>query len=122
MELKKILIVDDEDDVLKVLEKRLTTAGYAVIKARNGEEAIRLVKSDRPSLILLDINMPGMDGGQVRGVLKSDPMTKDIPVIFLTCLLAKDEEKVLGHERGGDFFIAKPYNVDDLLKQIEEHL
>lgn len=118
---KIILVVDDEEDVLNVLEKRLSGAGYSVIKANNGNDAIAVARRERPDLILLDILMPKMDGGEVAAVLRADPLTKDIPVVFLTCLLRKGEEKYLG-EVGGKYFIGKPYDPDELLKEIDSLL
>ena len=119
---KKILVVDDEKDTLALLEKRLTVAGYVVIKADNGKDAISLAKTSKPDLILLDIMMPIMDGGEVAAILKNDPATKDIPVIFLTCLFTKTDEAQEGHTSGGNFFIAKPYNPQELLGEIKQQL
>lgn len=119
---KKILIVDDEEDALTVLENRLSTSGYSVIKADNGQEAIRLAKDEQPDLVLLDIAMPGMDGAEVAEILKKDPDTKNIPVVFLTCLFTKDEEARQGHGSSSNFFIAKPYNPEELLGEIEKRL
>ncbi len=122
MAAKNILIVDDEEDVLTVLEKRLTVSGYSVIKAKNGNEAIRLAKDKLPNLILLDIMMPGMDGTEVRRLLKEDPATKNIPVLFLTCLFTKGDASREGHEIANNFFIAKPYNPEELLREVKKHL
>jgi CheY-like chemotaxis protein len=119
---KKILIVDDEADVLSVLTKRLSGAGYQVIQAQDGRKALALAKKEMPSLIVLDIMMPGMSGAQVGADLKNDPATKDIPVIFLTCLLTRDEEGNIGHEHGGNFFVAKPYRAEEFLQIIREHI
>ncbi len=83
--MKKVLIVDDEPDVLEVLGRRLTQAGYQVIKAQNGEDGILKAKKELPNLIILDIIMPDMDGGSVANKLKEDKTTKDIPIIFLFC-------------------------------------
>lgn len=117
---KKILIVDDENDMLMVLEKRLSSAGYNVIKANNGNDAIRLAREEHPDLIVLDIVMPEIDGSVVAEILKQDVNTKSIPIIFLTCLLTKKEETILGHEIHGHFFIAKPFDQDELLKEIKK--
>ncbi len=119
---KKILVVDDERDVLTVVSKRLSDAGYFVITATNGKDAIWIAKKERPNLILLDIMMPDMDGGQVGYTLKNIPETKDIPVVFLTCLISKDEEKKGSNVIAGNYFIAKPYNPEDLLKEIGKHI
>ncbi len=122
MEKKKILIVDDEPDVLLLLGERLTKAGYSVIKAASGKETIELAGKKMPDLIILDIAMPGMDGSEVASTLRGDPKTKDIPILFLTCLFTKQEEKVCGHLLGQNFFIAKPYDVTDLLSEIEKSI
>lgn len=122
MEQKKILIVDDEKDVLSMLEKRLTAKGYFVIAATNGKDALILANSKRPDIIVLDILMPGMDGPEVATRLKESPKTKDIPVMFLTCLYAKVEESVHGHLVGDKLIFAKPYDSEELVNTIERLL
>ncbi|MDD2865732.1 MAG: response regulator [Candidatus Omnitrophota bacterium] len=118
MDRQKLLIVDDEPDVLKLLGERLTKAGYDVIKASSGKEAIAMAQNKMPDLIILDIAMPGMDGSEVASILRTDAKTKDIPILFLTCLFTKQEEKACGHLLGQNFFIAKPYDVNELLDEI----
>lgn len=115
---KKILAVDDEVDVLELLDKRLSASGYEVIKATNGQEAIELAKREEPALIILDILMPGMDGSEIASVMHNDPKTKDIPILFLTCLFTKREERLEGHEVGNNFFVAKPYDPKELVAEI----
>jgi CheY-like chemotaxis protein len=122
MEKKKVLIVDDEPDVLKLLGERLSKAGYDVIKASSGKEAIDEATKELPDLIILDIAMPGMDGSEVAAFLRNDPKTKNIPVLFLTCLFTKQEEKVCGHMLGQNFFVAKPYDVAELLSEIQKRV
>jgi CheY-like chemotaxis protein len=122
MEKKKILVVDDEPDVLLLLGERLSKAGYEVIKASSGKEAINLAETRAPQLIVLDIAMPGMDGSEVAQVLRAKPETKDIPILFLTCLFTKQEEKTCGHVLGQNFFIAKPYDVSELLTEIQKRV
>ena len=119
MDTKKILIVDDERDALFILEKELTARGYSVIAADNGSSALNLAKSEHPDLIILDIWMPGMDGPEVAAKLMEDPKTKDIPVIFLTCLFQKREGEEQGRVVAGKVLIAKPYSIDGLSAQIE---
>ena len=119
MDKKKILIVDDEKDALFILEKALAGRGYSVVTANNGYDAIILAKSKRPDLIILDIAMPDIDGGEVSSRLKEDPRTTDIPVIFLTALVSKIEEKKKDHVLGSNVLIAKPYDIEELLTQIE---
>ncbi len=122
MEKKKILIVDDEPDVLLLLGERLSKAGYNVIKASSGKEAIEVAQKTSPDLIVLDIAMPGMDGSEAASILRAKPETKDIPILFLTCLFTKQEEKTCGHVLGQNFFIAKPYDVSELLKEIDKRI
>ena len=122
MEKKKVLVVDDEPDVLLLLGERLSKAGYDVIKASSGKEAINLAETKHPQLIVLDIAMPGMDGSEVASILRSKPETKNIPILFLTCLFTKQEEKTCGHVLGQNFFIAKPYDVNELLTEIQKRI
>lgn len=119
---KKILIVDDEADMLSLLETRLAAAGYSIITARDGKEGLRMAREERPDLAILDIMMPGLGGGEVAEIMKSDPGTKDIPVLFLTCLYTKEEESSQGHDIKGNFFIAKPFDQDELLSEIKTRL
>ena len=122
MHKKKILIVDDEKDALYILEKELTARGYSVIAADNGNDALNLAKSEHPDLIILDIWMPDMDGSEVAARLKKDFITKDIPVIFLTCLFQKREGEEQGRVVAGSVLIAKPYSIRGLATQIRELL
>lgn len=118
----KILVVDDEKDVLQLLEKRLTSEGYAVITASSGFDAISLAKLKLPDLILLDILMPGVDGGEVARKLKGDPNTQNIPVIFLTALLSKKEERQVHSVIANNITFAKPIDTEKLLTQIKKLL
>ena len=120
MDKKKILAVDDEVEVLILLKKRLESAGYEVATASSGAAAIELAKKEHPSLVVLDILMPGLDGSETAAALHNDPDTKDIPILFLTCLFTKREEQREGHEVGHNFFIAKPYDPQELLDEISK--
>jgi DNA-binding response OmpR family regulator len=120
--MKKILIIDDEKDMMLMLEKRLTAEGYSVITATNGAKAIALAKSQHPDIIILDVLMPGMDGGEVAEKLKEHSLTKSIPVIFLTALLTKTEEHQENHTIGSNITFAKPLDTEELLAQIKELL
>jgi len=122
MDKKKILIVDDEVDMLSLLYTRLSSAGYSVIKAADGKEGLALAKKERPDMIILDIMMPGLGGGEVAEILKSESDTKQIPIIFLTCLYTKAEESSQGHNIKGNFFIAKPFDQNELLSEIKSRL
>jgi len=117
---KKILIVDDEHDTLYILRKELTARDYSVITANNGRDAITLAKSMHPDLIILDVAMPYMDGGQVAEQLQEGLSTRDIPFIFLTALFPKRKENEQSCIVAGRMFIAKPYDIEKLLIQIEK--
>ena len=106
---EKILIVDDEEDILELLRFNLSREGYHVISAATGEKALCIVQSEIPDLIVLDLMLPGIDGLEVTRRLKSDNEIKDIPIVMLT---AKGEEAdiVTGLELGADDYITKPFS------------
>ena len=116
---KHILIVDDEEDMLIALETGLQKHGFSVMQSNNGLEAVRLAMTERPDLIILDVNLPDVEGGQVAASLKASPTTRNIPIIFLTALLPKEEED---RRRGGHKTITKPYDLDDLVAEIHKSL
>jgi len=122
MKRKNILVVDDEKDVLAVLERGLTIEGYSVFTASNGNTALELAKSRQPDLIMLDVLMPDMDGGEVSRKLKNIPETKDIPVIFLTGMFParKDDEdfRIIA----GNVMFDKPYEILKLVNVVENIL
>jgi len=115
---KTILIVDDEVSMLIVLSMRLSSVGYNVLKADNGIEALDIAKEKKPDLIILDIMMPYMDGIEVSRQLKEHKSTKDIPVIFLTALQGKKEERK-SHKSGGNIIFSKPFEAKELLEAIK---
>ncbi len=120
MKKKEILIVDNELDFRRLLEKTLSGAGYFVIEASNARDAIIIAKERCPDLIILDILLPDMNGGQVEEILRNDPITRNIPIIFLTGLLTKEEAKERSMA-GSTCFIAKPYKRAELLKEIDNY-
>ncbi len=122
MNKKKILVVDDEIDMLSVLAKRFSAEGYSVITVDNGEDALNLARLERPSLIILDVAMPQMDGGEVAEKLKEHSETRKIPVIFLTGLFSKSEEDKMGTVIGGNVTFAKPYDIEELLTTVKRLL
>ncbi|MCZ6634133.1 MAG: response regulator [bacterium] len=116
-----ILIVDDTLANLRVLKELLTGEGYHVRPVPNGALALNAVHSKLPDLILLDINMPGMDGYEVCRRLKDDAQTRDVPVIFVS---AQNEvfDKVKAFELGGVDYIPKPFQIEEVLVRVENHL
>ena len=121
MKEKKILIVDNEVEALRVLERMLSIVGYSVIEATNAKDAIIIAKDMHPDLVILDILLPDMSGGETANILQNDSTTKDIPIIFLTGLLTKEEAKERSAAEGRRF-IAKPYKPAELLGEIRKYL
>lgn len=120
--MKKILIVDDDEDFLQMLDKRLTAKGYSVIKATNGADAIGLALLQQPDIIILDALMPDMEGEKVAAKLKEYSQTKNIPVIYLTALFTKAEEEKHRSKTNGNIIFAKPLDAEKLLEQIKKLL
>lgn len=118
---KKILIVDDDSVNLKILTNILDNNDYSIIQASGGLEAVKMAKNFHPDLIILDIVMPDIDGGEVANILKNDPSTKNIPIIFLSSLIKKEEEKY-SSKRDGIYLMSKPYNRDELIRITRQQL
>lgn len=116
-----ILAVDDAPDSLKLLTDTLSAEGYRVRSAISGELALRAAVMAPPELVLLDINMPGMNGFEVCRRLKEQPETRDAPVIFLSAS-SETEEKVKGFELGAVDYVTKPYQREELLARVRTHL
>jgi len=114
-------VVDDQEFNLRILEQILEKSGYEVITALDGYEARDLAKSESPDLILLDIMMPGESGFETCQSLKSDPVTADIPVIFLSAL-EDVKSKVEGFNVGGVDYVTKPFQNEEVLARVKTHL
>jgi len=114
---EKILVVDDEEDILELLRFNLLREGYNVSCAASGEEALRLAQSEIPDLLVQDLMLPGIDGLEVTKILKNDSRTRDIPIVMLT---AKGEEAdiVTGLELGADDYITKPFSPRVLVARV----
>jgi two-component system, OmpR family, alkaline phosphatase synthesis response regulator PhoP len=111
---KKILAVDDERHIVRLVEVNLQRAGYEVVTAYDGREALEKVKAENPDLVVLDVMMPYMDGFEVLKNLKADPATAEIPVIMLTAK-AQDADVFRGWQSGVDCYLTKPFNPMELL-------
>jgi|TARA_B100000315_G_C14295662_1_gene459411 CheY-like chemotaxis protein len=117
---KKILLVDDEKEVITFLSNTLERHGYEIVTASCGSEAIEVAKEARPDLIILDIIMPDIYGADVAKTLGQDLLTRDIPIVFLTGIAGKEEES-LGIKAGKQYeMLAKPVDEAKLLAVIEE--
>lgn len=115
---KKILVVDDERHIVRLVEVNLQRAGYDIVVAYDGVEALEKVKSDTPDMIVLDVMMPRMDGFEVLQNLQADPSTADIPVIMLTAK-AQDADIFKGWQSGVSSYLTKPFNPRELLTFVE---
>lgn len=112
--LKKVVIGEDDDAIAHLIEATLGDAGFLCLRARNGEEAVLLCRTESPDLLILDVLMPRLDGiGAVRR-LKADPVHSRVPVLMLTAL-ASTEDKVRGLEAGADDYLGKPFDLRELL-------
>ena len=114
---KKILIADDEPDILEIIQYNLQTEGYEVATAKNGNEAIDMAKKFQPDLIILDIMMPGRNGIEVCNILRLQPAFNDTLIIFLTAL-SDEVTEVKGLETGADDFISKPISPKVLVSKV----
>lgn len=120
MSKKRILIVDDEAKLVKAIQIRVEQAGYEVLTAYDGEEGQKKAKEYKPDLIVLDILMPKMQGHDMAAVLKEDEGTRNIPIIFLTCLAEGAIQG--GGIIGGNNFLAKPFDNKELLLMVDKVL
>ncbi len=115
---KKILIIDDEKDIIELLRYNLNKEGYKVISASDGESGLKLAKKETPDGIILDLMLPGIDGLEVCRAIKNDDRISNIPIIMLT---AKGEETdiIVGLELGADDYITKPFSIRQLLARLK---
>lgn len=121
MQTKKILVVDDEPDVVRILSKSLMVDGFEVVTANDGLECLAKVENEPPDLILLDNIMPNMDGQAVLKKLKASKETEEIPIIMVTALA--DEKDITSAQKGGAIeYVVKPFDYNVLLKQIKQAL
>ena len=114
----KILVVDDEPQIRRVLRTTLTSQGYAVNEAKSGDEALDLIRMERPDLILLDVNMPGRSGLETCREIRSG---SDIPIIMLT-VRNTERDKVQALDAGADDYVVKPFGSDELMARIRAAL
>jgi CheY-like chemotaxis protein len=117
----KVLIVDDEMHVIKIMQFKLKNEGYKVLSALNGQDAIEIAKEEIPDVILLDIMMPEMDGYKVYEILQEDDKTKDIPVIMVTAK-TQEEDKLKAEKLGIEDYIFKPFSLQSVIDAIKRVL
>lgn len=118
---QKVLIVDDEDDLVSLLTLRLESEGYEVISAQDGQAGLDAAREQNPDLILMDVMMPVMDGYQACRFIKFDDTLKHIPVIMLTAR-TQAQDRSVGESVGADEYIEKPFEYHDLLEKIKKYI
>lgn len=116
---KRVLIVDDEKDLVKMVALQLEASGYEVISAYDGQEGLNKAREENPDLIILDLMLPRLDGYKVCRMLKFDDKYKNIPIVIFTGRAQEEDEK-LGYETGANAYIVKPFRLNTLLDKIDE--
>jgi DNA-binding response OmpR family regulator len=114
----KILVVDDEPQIRRVMRTTLTSRGYAILEARSGEQAMEMMRSERPDLVVLDVNMPGMGGLEACREIRRN---SDVPVIVLT-VRHTEQDKVRALDAGADDYVVKPFSPRELMARLRAHL
>lgn len=118
---KRVLIVDDEQDIVETLKFLLETEGIECITAFDGEDALNKAKSECPDLIILDVMLPKINGYKVCRLLKFDSKYKKIPILMVTAR-SQEEDKAIGEETGADEYITKPFNIEDVVSSVKQYL
>ncbi len=111
---KKVLVVDDELEIVKLVRAYLERAGFAVVTAREGREALAVFRHERPQLVILDLNLPGMDGLDVCRALRRD---SDVPIIMLTARI-EEADRLIGLELGADDYVVKPFSPREVVARV----
>ncbi|MFZ0544396.1 MAG: response regulator transcription factor [Candidatus Promineifilaceae bacterium] len=118
---QRILVVDDDREVVRLMRAYLEQAGYDVLVAYDGETAVHILRRDQPDLLLLDLMLPGRDGLAITRLVRSDPTLSSIPIILLTARI-EDTDKIVGLEMGADDYVTKPYNPREVIARIRARL
>jgi two-component system phosphate regulon response regulator PhoB len=116
--MKSILLVEDEKDIVDLIEYHLKQSGFSVITALDGPSGLELARKRRPSLIILDLMLPGMDGKDICRILKSNPLTTSIPILMLTAKV-EEVDRIVGLELGADDYVTKPFSPRELVLRVK---
>ena len=119
--MKKILIVDDEQDIVESLKFVLESSDYTCYCAYNGEDGLRLAKEIVPDLMILDVMMPKINGYKISRLLKFDKKYQNIPILMVTAR-TQEEDKLIGEETGADEYITKPFEIADIVEKVNQYL
>ena len=121
MEQKKILVADDEPHILRVVKDKLANAGFTVVTAANGEEALETARREKPALVLLDVMMPKMNGFDVCRTLRAEAEFKGVPILLLTAR-GQEIDRHMGFEAGASEYIPKTFSPRELLATVQDQL
>ena len=117
----RILVVEDQEDNRRILRDLLTSVGYELIEALTGPEGVAMAETHRPDLILMDIQLPGLDGYEATRRIKANPALRAIPIIAVTSFALSGDD-VKAFEAGCDGYVTKPYSPRQLLAKVREYL
>jgi two-component system alkaline phosphatase synthesis response regulator PhoP len=115
--MERILVVDDDRDIVRLVQSYLEKAGYQILTAYDGETALRVLKAEKPQLLVLDLMLPDRDGWDVARLVRSDPQLAATPIIMLTARV-EDNDKIVGLEIGADDYITKPFNPREVVARV----
>ncbi|MBN1994717.1 MAG: response regulator transcription factor [Anaerolineae bacterium] len=118
---QRILVVDDDLDIVRLVRAYLEKAGYQVLTAYDGKTAMHILRHDRPTLVVLDLMLPDRDGWDITRLVRSDPILADTPIIMLTARI-DDTDKIIGLELGADDYITKPFNPREVVARVRSVL
>lgn len=113
----RILVVDDDHDIVRLVRSYLEKAGYEILTAYDGESALRVLRSERPQLLILDLMLPDRDGWDVARLVRADSNIAATPIIMLTARI-EDNDKIVGLEIGADDYITKPFNPREVVARV----
>ena len=119
--LQRILIVDDDKEIVRLVRSYLEQAGYSILVAYDGETALHMIRRERPGLIILDLMLPDRDGWDITRIVRGDQTLRDIPIIMLTARI-EDTDKIVGLELGADDYVTKPFNPREVVARVRSVL
>ena len=119
--MRRILVVDDDREVVRLIRAYLEQAGFEVLAAYDGDTAVHVIRRERPDLLLLDLMLPGKDGWAITRLVRGDPALAHIPIIMLTARV-DDTDKIVGLELGADDYVTKPYNPREVVARVRARL
>ena len=119
--MRRILVVDDDREVVRLIRAYLEQAGFEVLAAHDGDTAVHIIRRERPDLLLLDLMLPGKDGWEITRLVRGDATMAHIPIIMLTARV-DDTDKIVGLELGADDYVTKPYNPREVVARVRARL